>query len=235
VNSIVEIMSSRLHTQILDRLGTAITSGEISAGTVLRVVDLSQQFDVSLPVMREAVRVLQAVGLVSLTKRVGLRVLPEQHWNALEPLVIRWRLESPGRETFLQSLIELRRVVEPAAARLAAGNGSDEDRRRLIGAADAMRETSRNPDDRAAYFDADVTFHTALMSAGGNPLFASLTPAVIEALRGRSGLGIHDDAVQSSEVELHAELAAAISDRDADAAESAGHRLLGGIERRLRH
>lgn len=228
-------MSSRLHSQILDRLGTAITSGEIAAGTVLRVVDLSREFDVSLPVMREAVRVLQAAGLVSLTKRVGLRVLPEHQWNALEPLVIRWRLESPGREKFLQSLIELRRVVEPAAARLAAEHSSDEDRLRLVAASRAMRETSERPEDRAAYFDADVAFHTALMSAGGNPLFASLTPAVIEALRGRSGLGIHDEAVQPSEVELHAALATAVSNGDADTAEGAGHRLLGGIEQRLRN
>lgn len=226
-------MSSRLHAHILDQLGADITSGQLPPGTVLRVVDLSRNLNVSLPVMREAVRVLQALGLVSLTKRVGLRVLPEADWNALEPLVIRWRLESPSRDEFLKSLVELRRVVEPEAARLAAENGAVEDHSRLLALAELMQETAQNPNERATYFDADVKFHSLLMSAGRNPLFRSLAPAVIEAVRGRSGLGVHDDAVQAAEVDLHVTLANAIASRNADRAEDAGRRLLGGIGRRL--
>lgn len=96
-----------------------------------------------------------------------------------------------------------------------------------------MRERSTHADDRAAYFEADVEFHSLLMSAGGNPVFRSLTPAVIEALRGRSGLGVDAEPVRPAEVDLHLALADAIVAKDPDAAEAAGHRLLEGIEKRL--
>lgn len=85
-----------------------------------------------------------------------------------------------------------------------------------------MRERSTHADDRAAYFEADVEFHSLLTSAGGNPVFRSLTPAVIEALRGRSGLGVDAEPVRPAEVDLHLAVAGAI-----------GHRLLEGIEKRL--
>lgn len=227
-------MSSRLHMRILDRLGGDIAAGRLTAGTILRVADLSGEFDVSLPVMREAVRVLQAAGLISLTKRVGLRVLPESEWNALDPLVIRWRLESPDKEAFLRSLIELRRVVEPEAARLAAQRGSAAEREQLLEAAHSMLAASVGPEKRAAYFEADVRFHSILMGAGENPVFRSLRPAVIEALRGRTGMGLEGEPVDPAEAELHVTLAEMVAQGDAAGAETAGRQLLGGIERRLR-
>lgn len=226
-------MTSRLHSYVLDQLGGDIVAGRMPPGTTVRVSDLTAKYSVSLAVAREAVRVLQALGLVSLTKRIGVRVLPASEWNTLEPLVIRWRLESPDREAFLHSLAELRRVVEPEAARLAAERASDETRARIMAAAEALLEHSTDPAARASYFDADVSFHALLLSAGGNPVFRALEPAMLEALRGRAGLGVVGAPVDPREVERHLAIARAVLDRDPSAAERAGRELLGGIVERL--
>ncbi len=226
-------MTSRLHSYVLDQLGGDIVAGRLPTDTTVRVSDLTAKYSVSLAVAREAVRVLQALGLVSLTKRIGVRVLPASEWNTLEPLVIRWRLESPDREAFLHSLAELRRVVEPEAARLAAERATTESRQQIMEAAEAMRAHSADPAARAQYFDADVSFHSSLLAAGGNPVFRALEPAMLEAIRGRAGLGVAGGPVDTGEVDRHLAIATAIKDHDPSAAERAGRDLLGGIIQRL--
>jgi DNA-binding FadR family transcriptional regulator len=226
-------MSSRLHMRVLDGLGGDITAGRVAPGTVLRIADIARLYAVSIPVAREAARVLQSVGLIALTKKVGLTVLGEEQWNALEPLVIRWRLESPDREAFLRSLIELRRAVEPSAAALAAERGSAPDRARVLEAARAMQECAARG-DLEGYLAADVAFHVLLVSVGGNAGFRALRPAVAEALRGRSGLGVTDHEVRARELDLHVAIGTAVEGGDAARAEQASRELLTDVETRVR-
>ena len=109
-------MSTSLHHRAIEHLGTRIVGGELPTGHVMLAEQLEEELKVSRSVVREAVRVLQSLGLVETIKRVGIRVLPASRWNPFDPQVIRWRLAGDGRGAQLRSLAELRSAVEPVAA-----------------------------------------------------------------------------------------------------------------------
>ncbi|MDF2582438.1 MAG: GntR family transcriptional regulator, partial [Mycobacterium sp.] len=111
---------SGLHENVLTALGTAVVSGEYPAGQVINLERVSAEHEVSRSVAREAVRVLESMGMVASRRRVGITIQPAEHWNVFDPRLIRWRLESGDRAAQLVSLSELRRGFEPAAAALAA-------------------------------------------------------------------------------------------------------------------
>ena len=115
--------SQPLLSSILDTLGEEIVSGKQPEGHTFTLHDLSERFDISRTVAREAMRALEQLGLVSSSRRVGLKVLPQSEWNVFDHAVISWRLRSnEQRPAQLASLRELRDSVEPGAARLAAVN-----------------------------------------------------------------------------------------------------------------
>lgn len=114
-----------LHTTVLDTLGRRITSGDAPAGTPLTLESIGTEFGVSRTVAREVMRLLEGLGLVRSKRRVGIVVLGIEDWNVLDPRVIRWRLEGPGRDAQLRTLTELRHAVEPLAAAGAARHATD--------------------------------------------------------------------------------------------------------------
>src|SRR5690242_13776275 len=109
-----------LHSRVLAELGPAIASGAYPPGTVLRIDELEDRYGVSRTVVREAVRVLEAMHLVESRRRVGITVRRTEEWNVFDPAVIRWRLAGADRSRQLRSLTTLRTAVEPVAAGLAA-------------------------------------------------------------------------------------------------------------------
>ena len=88
---------------------------------------LCEEFGVSRTVVREAVKSLVAKGLIVTGPKVGTRVLPEDRWNWFDPDVITWQARAGLTPEFLRDLLDLRRVVEPAAVRLAAERASAAD------------------------------------------------------------------------------------------------------------
>ena len=129
-------MSTSLHHRAIEHLGTRIIAGDLPPGHIMLAEHLEEELKVSRSVVREAVRVLQSLGLVETTKRVGIRVLPADRWNPFDAQVIRWRLAGEGRGAQLRSLAELRTAVEPVAAELAAANAPEGIRRELVGIGD---------------------------------------------------------------------------------------------------
>ncbi|WP_434176640.1 FadR/GntR family transcriptional regulator [Brachybacterium conglomeratum] len=109
-----------LHSEVARVLGEEIVGGVLPAGHVLSLAGIEKRFSLSRTVVREAVRVLESLGLVVSKRRVGVTVQPSSAWSVLSPQVIAWRLASDAREEQLRSLTQLRRAVEPAAARAAA-------------------------------------------------------------------------------------------------------------------
>ncbi|MGB8945434.1 MAG: GntR family transcriptional regulator, partial [Streptomyces sp.] len=132
-----------LHARVLESLGPAITGGEYPPGSVLRTDELSQRFEVSRSVVREAVRVLESMHLVESRRRVGVTVRPTEEWNVYDPQVIRWRLAGADRPRQLRSLTVLRSAIEPAAAGLAARHATPEQCAALTECALGMVATSR--------------------------------------------------------------------------------------------
>jgi DNA-binding FadR family transcriptional regulator len=112
-----------LHAGLLDALGAEVVSGRLPAGHVLTLEGISAQHGVSRSVAREAVRVLESMGIVESRRRVGITIRAADKWNVFDPQLIRWRLDAGDRAAQLISLSELRRGFEPAAAALAARRG----------------------------------------------------------------------------------------------------------------
>lgn len=209
-----------LHDSLLTALGTSIVSGAYPAGQVLTLDGVSAQHGVSRSVAREAIRVLESMGLVESRRRVGITIQPSHKWNVFDPRLIRWRLEAGDRAAQLVSFSELRRGFEPAAAALAARR-ADPHQCRIMAAAVSDMVVHGRSGDLAAYLLADKVFHQTLLEASGNEMFRALNGVVAEVLTGRTHHGMMPDVPNPAAIELHDEVARAIRLRDEDAAERA--------------
>ena len=111
----------RLFGQVAQKLAVTIITGAVRAGELLpNEDDLRSDISVSRTAYREAVKVLTAKGLVEARPKSGTRAAPRDRWNLLDPDVLSWHFEADPNEKFIRDLFELRRFVEPSAARLAA-------------------------------------------------------------------------------------------------------------------
>ncbi|NBE55388.1 FadR/GntR family transcriptional regulator [Streptomyces boluensis] len=219
-----------LHARVLESLGPAITGGEYPPGSVLRTDELSQEFEVSRSVMREAVRVLESMHLVESRRRVGVTVLPTEEWNVYDPQVIRWRLAGADRPRQLRSLTVLRSAVEPTAAGLAARNASAEQCAALTESAIGMVANSRGG-RLEGYLRHDVEFHRTILKASGNEMFARLGDVVAEVLTGRTHHQVMFEDPDPAAVTLHVKVAEAVRERDAVRAEELTREItLGALE-----
>ncbi|MFC5745244.1 FadR/GntR family transcriptional regulator [Actinomadura rugatobispora] len=211
---------SGLHGSVLDRLGMLITSADLRPGEVLRIEQLESRFGVSRSVIREAIRVLESMGMVTSRRRVGITVAPRTGWNLLDPRIIGWRLDGGGRDEQLRSLGELRRGVEPVAAALAAVRATPAQCGTLTGAVMQMSVHGRSG-DLEAYLEADILFHRTLLEASGNEMLAALTNVVAAVLTGRTHHHLMPAHPEPTAIRWHAEVAQAVQSRDAAAAERA--------------
>lgn len=218
-------MSSRLHSLVIENLGTRIVSGELAPGTSLHTDSIEEALGVSRSVVREAVRVLQSLGLVKPVPRLGLRIRPRADWNVFDPEIIRWRIAGEQKGAQLRSLTELRAAVEPAAAELAAQHSPDDIAAELMAVAARMRAVGRSG-DLQTFLDLDIQFHSLILVASGNEMFSHLRNVIGEVLRGRTDYGLmpvhpHEEALQ-----LHVDVANAIQSREPDAAREAMDRIM---------
>lgn len=170
----------RLHGEIARNLGVKIISGAYKPGDLLDgEVAASEHLQVSRTVYREAMRILAAKGLVVSRPKVGTRVSPQSTWHLLDPDVLSWVFEFEPEQAFLNSLFELRRMVEPSAAALAAKRRSAADLAEMNRALTVMAEYTLATD---AGRDADLAFHAAILRATGNVFLVSLISGVGAAI-----------------------------------------------------
>jgi len=110
-----------MHARIVRDLGMRIVAGEFKPGDRLPAeASLLAEYDVSRPVLREAVRVLVAKGLVLSRQRAGATVRLRSDWHLLDPDVLYWLIQTQPPPQFVETLLTARRVFEPATAALAA-------------------------------------------------------------------------------------------------------------------
>ncbi len=206
----------RHHGAIAQKLGIAILSGEYTPGHVLDAeVIASEALDVSRTAYREAVQVLTAKGLVESRPKTGTRVLPRDRWNLLDPDVLAWAFVGEPDIEFIRGLFELRAIVEPAAAALAAVRHDDSDVSLMGQALDAMeRHTLASEEGRAA----DRDFHTAILRATRNDALIVLSSSIGAAVNWTTQFKQRARALPRNPVPDHRRVYDAIAARDAEGA-----------------
>ncbi len=169
------------HDTIADALGVAILSGELVPGQLLNgEAEASTMHNISRGSYREAIRTLAAKGLISSRPKAGTRVLDRERWNLLDLDVLRWLFSSEPDEKILHDLFALRRIVEPAAAALAARNWNEQSIVPLRAAMDAMVTI---PHTHEGWSAADKDFHDVIFQLAGNIFLVALSSAIIAAVR----------------------------------------------------
>ncbi len=162
-----------LKDRIARDLGQRILSGYYPPLAILPTeAEFCAQYAASRTALRDALLTLSAKGLIEARKRAGTRVRPPAEWNRLDAQVLEWMGEIEPDLDFVRGLIEARLVIEPAAARLAAKMASSGDLAVIEFAYEAMCAAPEH--DLAACLDADVRFHSGILRASRNPVFAKL-------------------------------------------------------------
>jgi DNA-binding FadR family transcriptional regulator len=220
------------HDHIAAELGTEILTGVHRAGLNLPPEsDLIERFQVSRTVVREVMKTLAAKGLVVSKTRVGTKVREPSSWNFFDMDILAWRVKNGLDDEFRQSLTEIRRAVEPAAAALAAQRRSAKDLATLRKCLSAM---GRKDHTRLSFAEADLDFHLAIGSASGNPLMRSVASVIEAALIASFSQSSPVDSTSdlANTVNSHAAIVDAIEKRDDSAAAAAMLKVIDiGVER----
>ncbi|GAA1710621.1 FCD domain-containing protein [Fodinicola feengrottensis] len=216
-----------MHGQVVEWLGLRIVSGELTSGSQLpNEVELAAQLEVSRGGVREAVKALAAKGLVEPRPRLGTRVLPRADWNLMDREVIEWHGRA-GDPDFLAHLLELRLVVEPGAAGLAAERASAAEVAALQAAYDGMAEhAGALPESEDDFVRADLAFHLILLRASGNQLIEQLGRLLETGLRHSLQTTSHLPGGVRATLPLHRAVLLAVQGHRPAAASRAMRRLI---------
>ena len=224
------IKPGRIHT-VLTTLGREIARDLIPAGTALPPEpDLETRFGVGRGVVREAVKTLAAKGMVSVRPRHGTHVLPRSEWSLLDRDVLSWLVghDEPDLDLLL-AIQEVRSIIEPAAAALAAERATRNDRRRINTALAAM-ETAP---DQASTIAADKAFHLAILDATHNPVLQGFRGAIDTILSAVFDVAVGSAGWFKDNLPNHAAAARAIESGNPEKARVAMERVLGYTRSKL--
>jgi DNA-binding FadR family transcriptional regulator len=210
-----------LFSHVVEELGSRIVRGDFAANAALpNEAELGQEFGASRSVIREAVKSLAAKGLLESRTRTGIRVLAPIHWNLLDPEVLAWRYSSMRPAEFFREIFEVRGLIEPEAAALAAERATDAE---VAEIAQAFSEMEAVDQPGASAIDADLRFHHAVLAGAHNDLLLQMGNLI--------GVGLLVSYRLSSDsytvfLPFHARIAHAIVARDPTGARAAMANLL---------
>ncbi len=211
-----------LHRYVVRTVAERILLGQYGAGEVIDPHQLEIELGASRTVIREALRVLAAKGMVDARPNRGTMVRPRSDWSLLDPDLLQWRFEAVTDWDLLDRLAEVRRIVEPAGASLAAQRRTDEDLKSLEKAVEEMRAAGR---DSGSAVNADANFHKALLAAAHNEILERIQAVIEVGLRARDEL-VHGGTEWRDPVPDHLAVLEAVKKGDADAARDAVLALL---------
>jgi len=209
---------SNLTFRVMEDLGVAVVTGHYSEDNPFPIESvLCQQYSVSRSVLREAVKMLTAKGLLAALPRHGTWVQPERSWNFLDPDVLRWLLERKLSFQLLIEFTQMRLAVEPFAAAMAAQSAGRTEIAAMMAAIARMAAAENGEDDPLT---ADIAFHVAVMRASGNRFYAQFCDMIDTAARFSIRTTNFVKGVNQASVADHKKVADAIAMGDAIAAES---------------
>lgn len=177
----MEDRRQRIHQAVARKIGTAILSGSIAPGHHFPgEIEQSAAMGVSRTAYREAIRILTAKGLLESRPKAGTHVTARERWNMLDPEMLSWMFMGQPNEGFVLDLFELRNLLEPAAAELAARRRSPEQLEEMRVALGTMEQHGLSSDVGQA---ADQKFHMTLLAAAGNLALESLASSIGAAVK----------------------------------------------------
>jgi GntR family transcriptional regulator, galactonate operon transcriptional repressor len=214
---------------VVERLVAAL-GREIAAGvwkpdeTLPTEPEIAHRFGAGRNAVREAVKILAAKGLLRTERRAGTIVRPEFCWNLLDSEVLSWMLAAANRDHLLDELAELRSIIEPTVAALAATHASATETLQICDAYDQMEKLSA---ETPKAIETNIAFHELLFEATHNRLLVALVPAFSLLLRTNFEISVRAGKEASKNLKEHRQIVDAVSRRDPDAARRAARKLLG--------
>jgi DNA-binding FadR family transcriptional regulator len=215
------IQRERLHDQVVRELALRIMDGGLQS--LPPEPDLCKDLKVSRTILREAVKVLAAKGMVEVGPKVGTRVLPRKHWNLLDPKLLEWQSQNGMAAHFFQNICEVREIIEPAAAELAAKRATKGEIAEIEHAWKDMKENWQNTD---AYIVADLRLHANIFAASHNELLQGLAATIQTVLRTGRDLSIRGPHGIEGSLPLHEQLVRGICTQNAPAARKTMVRII---------
>ena len=210
-----------LHGEVVHSIGTRILRGDLEPGDLLpNEEQLGSELEVSRTVLREAIKVLAAKGLVESRPKTGTRVRARRDWNLLDPDVLAWRIVAGPEDRFHSEIFVVRRLIEPAAARLAAERATDDELAQLTYFYDEM-EAAVGANDVDRHVAADLRFHSAIYEACDNELLQHIGEMLRAAYKEIFILITRLPGASREALPLHKAVLEAIVAADQDAAERA--------------
>lgn len=205
------IPSKSQHALIVQQLGLKIVSGEISENEKLpSEVDLCEEYKVSRPVFREAIRVLNAKGLTYSRPKIGTVVRPKDEWHLLDPDVLFWLIQTTPEHEFFKTLSTVRRVLEPELAYIAASTANEEDIKRIKHAYEGMEKATTVEE----FIEPDIQFHLAIAKATHNDLLAYMSKMLVLPLQQSIQVTSLRPNLQGHSLPRHKAILTAIENKD---------------------
>ena len=210
------VQTSRLYEQIVQQIEESIRKGALKAGDQLPAErELAEQFGVSRTAVREAVKALREKGLVEAYPGKGTFITSETS-NTIR--ITLDRMIKTGQLEGTLQLVEVRAILEPEIAALAATRASEETIKEMR---EAVRVMDEARDDPEAYIEADLDFHLALADAAANPIILSLIDSIVAVLREQRMRIFEVDGGPTRGQYHHKKILEAVEHRDASGAREA--------------
>lgn len=214
----------RLKGSVAQQLAVQILSGELPEGHVFPgEIEFAEQIGISRSALREAFRVLAAKGLVDSRPKAGTRVTPRRQWSMLDPDLLAWQFEAEPSRKFIYDLFELRMMVEPQAAALAAARRSDGDVAAMATALELMAKHGLATEQGRL---ADQQFHMVMLEATGNQMIMALASSIMAAIAWTTIYKQRERELPRDPIPDHRRLFDAIAAADSSAAHQAMEELV---------
>ncbi len=213
--SLIRSLSGRpaarnFHTFVINEIGLGIVTGRFPIGSILASdAAMMEEYGVSRTVLREALKTLEAKGMIEARPKVGTRVSPSSRWNFFDPQVLSWHFHARPDQRFYESLFDVRRALEMRAVSVASERRTAENVRQMKYWLHQMDISEGNLE---AHGLSGLEIHRAVAESSGNILLRSVT-GIVEltlALALKSLSGPAASAYRRTSLDAHTDMLIAI-------------------------